>query len=673
MVAYKKHRIRFLLHPLISVLWVVFPFFLGASFPDSEVQNNLLRVLDTTKGTGRVDVLNQLSLNAVYTSTTDALDYARSAFKLARRMKYRSGESMALNRSGVAYDVLGRYDSALAYYYNAMTLSKTINDSKLSAGILNNIGLTHWHIGNANDACKYFFQALTYFELDKNTRGLANVNNNIGMVYKSIGNYDKAIVFLEKAHHLYKELEDKPGTGAVLTNIGQTYIFKNNFTKALEYLIRSVEIKNEIEDNYGLSISYNHLATLYMEAGDYNKALGYSYKAAEYGKMIDSEQSLADAYLKTAAISILDKQYDKAHKYNLLAEGLAARVKSDKLLLQVYHNWADIFEARGEFKKSLEYFKKYKETEDNVFSGIRYNQIYELELKHETAENEMEIALLNRQKRFQLLQIEAQELLISKRNTQIILIITAALVILLIWYNLYINYKHKHKIRLEDEYHKIKESRANELLAAEINERKRIGEELHDGLGQILSVLKLTLTSLEKKLLPDQLKQQELVENAVSLTDNAFGELRNISHNLAPIFLQEKGLVASIRNLLEPLQESKKFKVNMEFSEISNQIDNFTELTIYRVVQEAVNNILVHSGAKEINFQLLENDEELILMIEDDGVGFDINENKDKKGIGLNNIHSRIENIGGNVHIDTALSRGTIITIIIPLKQLQHG
>jgi len=672
-MAYNRISAAIKIYMRLLMLLPVYPLLLSASFPDSETRNNLLRILDTTKGTGRVDVLNQLSFNSVYTNTTEAIDYAKSAYKLAKKLNYVSGKSTALNRTGIAYDVLGRYDSALANYHKAMTLSKTINDAKLLAGILNNIGLTHWHIGNSNDACKYFFQALTYFELDKNTRGLANVNNNIGMAYKSIGNYDKAIVFLNKAYDLYKELGDKPGTGAVLTNIGQTYTYKKDFRKAQEYLIKSVQIKKEIEDNYGLSISYNLLATLYMEAHDYQKALGYSNKAAEYAKLIESDQSLADSYLKTSAISILNKQYETAQKYNKMAEELAVRVKSDKLLLQVYLNYSNIYEARGEYRKSLNYYKKYKSTEDSVYSNIRFNQIYELELKHETAENEREIALLNRQKRFQLLQIEAQELLISKRNTQIVLIITASLVILLMGYILYLNYKHRHKEKLEAEYHTIKENRANELLAAEINERKRIGEELHDGLGQILSVLKLTLTSVEKKLLPDQQKQQELVEKAVSLTDNAFSELRNISHNLAPIFLQEKGLAASIRNLLEPLQESKKFKVSMEFSEISNHIDNFTELTIYRVVQEALNNILVHSEATEINFQLLENEEELVLMIEDDGIGFDINENKEKKGIGLENINSRIENIGGSVHIDTAISRGTIITIIIPLKQLHHG
>ncbi len=657
----------------IIIILLILPVLLHANLvPDSKTRSKLLRELDTVIGPEKVDVLNDLSFNEVYTNSGEAIDFARMALSLSRQIKYAKGESMALNRIGVAYDITGRYDSALSYYHEALAISRRINESKLIAGNLSNIGLTHWHIGNTNDACKYFFSALTYFEQDKNIKGMANVNNNIGMIYKSMKNYDKAIVFLQKAHTLYIQLNDKSGMGAVLTNIGQIYIQRNDFNKALGYLNKSVAIKEEIEDYYGLSISFNHLATLYMEAGNYDKALAYAFKAVDYAKKNNNNHNLAESYLKVAVLNIRFSKYAEALEYNQKAEVLANSVQSNKLLYEVYHNYANIYEAGGEYHKSLEYFKKFVATEDSVLNNHRFNRIYELELKHETEKSEMEIEMLKRQKRFQLLQIEAQKLLISKRNTQIVLIATTALVLILLGYILYITYRQKQKQKLEETIHRIKEVRANELLNAELRERKRIGEELHDGLGQILSVLKLTLTSLQRKLLPEQPKQNELLLNAIDLTDNAFSELRNISHNLAPIFLQEKGLVASIKSLLEPLLESKKFRLNMDFSDVRSSVDSIAELTIYRVIQEVINNIIVHSEATEINFQLLENDDEVMIMIEDNGKGFDISNNKGN-GIGLKNIRSRIDNIDGTVHIDTALGRGTIVTIIVPVKQLHNG
>lgn len=640
--------------------------------PDSKTRSILLRQLDTIKGPGKVDVLNQLSFNEVYTNTGEAIDFANEALHLSKQLQYTAGESVALNRLGVAYDVKGDYANALSYYHEALSISKQINEPKLIASNLSNIGLTHWHIGNSNDACKYLFSALTYFEAENNIQGQANVNNNIGMIYKSMRNYDKALVFFQKALSFYQLLNNKGGIGAVLTNSGQIYTINRDFSKALSYLNKSVKIKEEIDDLYGLSISYNHLATLFMEEGNYDKALQFAFKAVECAKKTNSNHNLAESYLKVTIINIRRGNFTEAIKFNRKSEALANNVSSNKLLYEVYHNYADIYEATGEYRKSLAFYKKFKNTEDSVINNHRFNKIYELELKHETEKSEMEIELLRRQKRFQVLQIEAQELLISKRNTQIILTVTVCLAIILLLYIFYISYRQRYKQKLEKTLHRIRELRAIELLDAEFRERKRIGEELHDGLGQILSVLKLTLTSLDRKLLLEQSKQQELLFSAICLTDNAFSELRNISHNLAPILLHEKGLASSIRSLLEPLQEAKKFKLNMDFSDVYVNIDGFIELTIYRVVQEVINNIIVHSKATEINFQLLENDDEIMLMIEDNGKGFDINK-KNGNGIGLKNIQSRIESIGGNVHIDTAIGRGTIVTILIPVKQLQNG
>lgn len=644
----------------------------SATIPDSDIIDSLRKELDSSKGQQRADLYNKLSWNSVYSNTNMAIDYARSALILSGQLKYKEGESMALNRIGVAYDVLSKYDSALRYYYKALTLNKQINNAGLIAGNLCNIGLTNWNIGNSNEASRYFFSALSYFEKDNNIRGIASTYNNIGLVHKSLNNYTKAAVFFNKSLDNYIKLNDKPGIAAVLTNLGQIFTLKREFNKSLEYLSQSLIIKEKIEDYYGLSITYNLLASLFMEKYDFHKALEYSKESAKYALLIDDDNELAESYLKTAIIRIRMKEFETALKFNRDAERIAVKIKSNKLLYDVYHNYADIFEALGDYRRSLEYYKRYRNTEDSVKNNHRFNQIYELELKHETDKSNAEIATLNRQKRFQLLQIEAQQLIISKRNNQILFIITGSLVILLICYIFYNNYRYKQKANLEEAIYQIKEQRANEVIEAELRERKRIGEELHDGMGQVLSVLKLTLTSLQRRITADQSKQQELVVTAVELTDNAFNELRNISHNLAPIFLKQKGIATSIRTLLDRLSESKKFKVNMDFSSIDRFTDSYTELTIYRVVQEILNNIIVHSSATEINFQFLQSENELMLMIEDNGVGFDINEDIAKKGIGLRNINSRIENIGGKVHIDSVINRGTIITIIIPQNQSKN-
>ncbi|MCK9204738.1 MAG: sensor histidine kinase [Bacteroidales bacterium] len=638
----------------------------------SPVRDSLLNLLNTSKGEKKVDVLNDICWSYVFTDTRKARDYGNAALSMAITINYTRGKSIANNRIGVTYDILSKYDSALIYYHKALVFSKETNDPKLIASNLSNIGLAHWHIGNNNDALKYFFSSLSYFESAKNLNGLASAYNNIGLIYQSLRNSYKAIQFFDSSYVLYKKFNDEFGIGAVFTNIGSLYLSNKNNVKAYEYLIKSVKIKEKNKDYYGLSISYNYLGSLFIEKMDYDKALDYEQKSIDYAKIIGDDNEFASALLKIAVIYIKKNNAAKAMELNILAEQLAKKTESQKLLYKTYQNFSDIYLLKGNVSKAFEYYRKYKETEDSVVNSQRFNQIYDLELKHETEKSATEIALLNRQKKIQTLQIEKQKLVISKRNNQIILVITCFFITLLILYIIYLNYRHKQQIKLDEAIYNVREKRANEVIEAEIKERKRIGEELHDGLGQILSLLKLTLTSLENKQTLFSDKQKELIGNAVELTDNAFSELRNISHNMAPLFLKEKGLTNSIKDLLDGLNQSNKYKVSMDITGFNNQLENFLELTIYRVVQEALNNIIIHAEATEINFQLLQSDKEITMMIEDNGKGFDIGELENKHGIGLRNIRSRVENIGGKLHLDSVISRGTIVTIIIPIKNLKN-
>jgi signal transduction histidine kinase len=638
-----------------------------------KMRDSLLQSVISIEGNEKVNTLNELAWITVYSNPKESHIYSKSALNIAKKNGYKTGECVSLNRIGVGYDIQGKYDSALIYYHDALTLARKINDTRQIAGSLSNIGLTHWHIGNLNDASKYFFSALNFFEIDDNIKGLASTYNNLGLVYQSHNNLPRALVFFNKAQDNYIRIENQAGNGAVLTNMGQVFLRQGLYLKAQEYLKESIRIKKSIDDHYGLSISYNSLASVFMESGNYARAAECAFQAAQYAGRINDNHELAGAYLKLSMIFLRQNKLNSAIKYNKMSEQIAGEIHSNKLFFQVYKNYADIYEVYGDLGKSLEWYKKYKETEDSVLNSTRYNNIYELELKYATEKSKMEIVQLNRQKNIQDLQIEKQRLTLEKRNNLIIFSFTLFVAGLLIIYIFYLNYRHKQKVKLEKALHLEKEERAREVLEAELCERKRMGEELHDGMGQILSLIKLTLTSLEKKgdLIPSI--QQKLVKNAIELTDTAFSELRNISHNLAPVFLREKGLDICIRKLLERLIESNKFRVNMDFSKYESCYDNFVELTIYRTVQEICNNIILHANATEINFQLLQDDDELTIMIEDNGKGFNEEHSAFSQGIGLRNIYSRIKNIGGIVHLDTAIERGTIFTIIIPRTKTKYG
>ncbi len=205
------------------------------------------------------------------------------------------------------------------------------------------------------------------------------------------------------------------------------------------------------------------------------------------------------------------------------------------------------------------------------------------------------------------------------------------------------------------------------LLLGEEQERKRIATELHDGMGSMLSTLKLNAESIE--LDEKHLSEKELVayKNIIDLIDKACIELRNISHNMLPTGMEQFGLIQSLQSIIKKINNSSKTNFNLDTYNLNERFNRELELSLYRITLELINNIIKHSGAKNATIQLIKNDDSITLMVVDDGVGFD--SNKIKEGMGLHNIKSRVDVFNGKLTIDTQPERGSTFIIEIPIYE----
>ena len=208
----------------------------------------------------------------------------------------------------------------------------------------------------------------------------------------------------------------------------------------------------------------------------------------------------------------------------------------------------------------------------------------------------------------------------------------------------------------------------NAMLEGQESERMRLARELHDGIGPILSTIKLHLDAIstELKKSPDRTvnKLNAMSELLQEVTD----DLRNISHSLMPGPLVDLGLVAALNNLCQKANASERVQVNFYSTGLENRLDENLELGIFRIAQELLNNAFKHAKAKVINIQLIRYEESILLMVEDDGIGFDkgnLNE-LTENGIGLRNIQTRAEALEGHFSIDTHKGGGLVATIEIP-------
>ncbi len=209
------------------------------------------------------------------------------------------------------------------------------------------------------------------------------------------------------------------------------------------------------------------------------------------------------------------------------------------------------------------------------------------------------------------------------------------------------------------------------IIAGQENERRRIGREIHDGIGPLLSYSKLELDAFldeyveQNKDIPD-----EKLMNIRSTLDTITNDLRNLSHHLVPRLLEEFGLFSAFNSLTTRLNNSMKSKVEF-YCNFNSQtrFDKDLELNLYRCGQELVNNTVKHAKASEILVQVIKHEHSIVLMVEDDGVGFEQNaKNMDNYGIGLTNIQTRVRTLNGEFIIESLENRGTTASIEIPLK-----
>ncbi len=203
---------------------------------------------------------------------------------------------------------------------------------------------------------------------------------------------------------------------------------------------------------------------------------------------------------------------------------------------------------------------------------------------------------------------------------------------------------------------------AQAAVDAQEKERADIGKELHDNISQMLTSTKLFLDILKSKT------DDELVDRSIKNINAIIQEVRSLSRSLVPSSIADLGLIASMLDLFENIRAASV--IDVEFypdDEIDQLLSPNSKLTLYRIVQEQINNIIKHSGAKQVFVELFSDQGNIELIIGDDGVGFD--PETIKKGMGLQNMRSRAELLSGSINIISAPGKGSKIKVLLPINK----
>ena len=205
------------------------------------------------------------------------------------------------------------------------------------------------------------------------------------------------------------------------------------------------------------------------------------------------------------------------------------------------------------------------------------------------------------------------------------------------------------------------------------DERQRIARELHDGIGQNLHFIRLKLKNFEES----QTKNFSEIDYNIlfSSIENSISELKEIIYNLKPKNLDEIGLGASLKILIKRISEETGIKGTADIYGTEERLNKKLELTLYRIAQEAISNIVKHSSATEFNIQIIYEDDTIKLIISDDGIGFDpahTNHKSNSSGFGLLNMQERIGSYNGKLKIDSSKGNGTLIITEVPREEFVY-
>ncbi|MCM4152154.1 tetratricopeptide repeat protein [Arenibacter sp. N53] len=588
-----------------------------------------------------------------YSLLGDSLQFRR-ANKMALILSGKMKDSNALANNhwdlGSFLDDNATEDSAYYHFSQAEKIFKSLNDDFSNARVLYSMARVQANLKDYTGSEVTTIEALELFKKLDKPYYLYLCYNNLGSVTNALNEYDKALEYYQKALFYLSKVNDSYLVSLVtINNMGMVYQAKGDLNKAMESfdkVIKSDSLYYKDTELYAMSLS--NYANSKGKLGDTTGVLTTFKKALRIKDSIGDFRSLGLTQFEIAEYYLSQKDTAMALQYAQKSKTNSEQTSNNRRLLE-----------------SLELMAKL----DPVNSSI-YNQKY-IKLNDSLLREERAVRNKFTRIRFETDEfIEQNELLTRQR--QLWIGIALALLILAVFILITLDQRRKNqKLRFEKAQQEANQEIFNLLLAQNKKveegkqlEKKRISEELHDGiLGQMLGI-RLILTGLNNKTDSESvLKRSDLLKKLQQLEE----EIRTISHELSRAS-EEKihNFIVSIEELVKTIQDSSKMKCHFEYDNKIDwdQLKGDIKINIYRIVQESLQNCIKHAKATKVDLMFESENDHVRIVVLDNGVGFD--QKKGKRGIGLKNINSRLEKLNGTYDIQSSIGKGTKVIVTIP-------
>ncbi|HLP53826.1 MAG TPA: sensor histidine kinase [Fluviicola sp.] len=504
------------------------------------------------------------------------------------------------NGLGILYEDRMMADKAIEYYLEGLKIAEKHNKKYFISFLLNNLGLLKYENKQYEEARKDLLRGLRLAIGEKEYRLIGNLHNNLGLVYRELKDYKASIRHFHETVEITEKQGFPFGIGAAFINLGDCYNLDGDYATGMLYTDSAIAIFSQFDDQEYLGIAYLLKSSLYTR-----------------------QNKLKDAWAYVDKVLELHKQRPSITNY-----------------INTFEVRSEIYEKTGNYKKALEFKDRFHELSDSIELIANKDKMNELQVLYGRKRIESQLA---QEKTKNKLSDKNREL--ESAEWRLILIVFSAVSLLVLGF-LYIRY--------------VRKSRRQQVLFSQRliqqidEERSRISGDLHDNIGQLLSVVKSKINMYNTGLISEITDLDKEVGEVINQT-------RTISHQLHPSSLEKLGLERSINGLMERTQANTDIICSMHFAIPSDQLNIEVQTQLYRISQECINNTIKHANAASLKITLKEEDGTYIYKYRDNGIGF--SGSSFSNGIGMMTIRERVNKINGKLNVISDQQKGMQLVI----------
>lgn len=551
-------------------------------------------------------------------------------------------ELCAQNYNHIIEDLEGNKEA----YLLALTYAEENDLDKESALLNERLALIHYYLQDVEEGLKYSLKAVEYYEKEKDFRKLANMYADLGFAIKNV-QLDRGLEYFRKTLSLSRSYDMGLDLAKFYNNYGTLMGMSGVLDSALYYHLASLEICYQYNDSIGIPYSLNNAAVVYSQLGQFDKAFKLLDQSDAIRKLENNDLSWADNLAYRADVFFEQQVYDSAAKYYEEALILSKKSKFVNLVTFSLERLSECYERLNNAEQALYYYKQLKSHKDSIVTVETNAAIAALQEEFNASEKQKKIVE-------QSLEIERRQ----KRELYIMIVIFG-LVIIASWV-IYTQVRKRRTERMKLEH--AKQMEKAELEKQFVEEKLRIGRELHDNIGaqltfMISSVDNLSFVEKEEKKLLRLNKISDFGRTTMKELRTTIWAMKSDGGDLDDLILKINELKRSVQEVIT-LEVSSQLKGNT----ILNALEM---LNLFRIVQEFVQNTIKYAQASKIVVTFKkENDTALVMTIKDDGLGFDVEKHL-FSGNGLGNMKKRCQDCGGKFEILSG-EKGTSVSCLLP-------